>query len=142
MPRTLCGSIFRAQADAEIGSAMITNFTASDRLRAKAHAMIPGGSHTYAKGDDQYPVLSPSHVVRGQGCRVWDADGNEYIEYGNGNRTVALGHAFPAVVKAVRDELERGVSFAKPASIEVAAAEKFLSIVDNAEMVKFSKDGS
>jgi glutamate-1-semialdehyde 2,1-aminomutase len=120
----------------------ISSFSASDALRAKAHALIPGGCHTYAKGDDQYPVLSPGHVVRGQGCRIWDADGNEYIEYGMGNRAVTLGHAFPAVVDAVKAELDRGVNFSRPAAIEVAAAEKFLSIIDNAEMVKFSKDGS
>lgn len=121
---------------------MIDKFDESERLRKKAHALIPGGSHTYAKGDDQYPILSPSHVVRGQGCRVWDADGNEYIEYGNGNRAVTLGHAFPAVVEAAKRELDKGVSYTRPAAIEVEAAERFLAIIDNAEMVKFSKDGS
>jgi len=121
---------------------MIDKFDESERLRKKAHTLIPGGSHTYAKGDDQYPILSLSHVVRGQGCRVWDADGNEYIEYGNGNRAVTLGHAFPAVVEAAKRELDKGVSYTRPAAIEVEAAERFLSIVDNAEMVKFSKDGS
>ena len=121
---------------------MIDKFDESERLRKKAHALIPGGSHTYAKGDDQYPILSPSHAVRGQGCRVWDADGNEYIEYGNGNRAVTLGHAFPAVVEAAKRELDKGVSYTRPAAIEVEAAEQFLSIVSNAEMVKFSKDGS
>ena len=80
----------------------ITNFAASMKLRARAKAAIPGGAHTYAKGDDQYPELSPSHFVRGRGCRVWDADGNEYIEYGMGNRAVTLGHAYEPVVKAVR----------------------------------------
>ena len=121
---------------------MITKFTESERLRAKAHALIPGGCHTYAKGDDQYPILSPSHVVRGQGAHVWDADGNEYIEYGNGNRTVTLGHAFPKVVEAVQRELANGASYTRPGAIEVEAAEHFLSLIDNAEMVKFSKDGS
>lgn len=120
----------------------ITHFSETDRLRARAHALIPGGSHTYAKGDDQYPVLSPSHIVRGKGCRVWDADGNEFIEYGMGNRTVTLGHAYQPVLRAVREQLELGASFARPAAIEVAAAEAFLSSIDNAEMVKFSKDGS
>lgn len=121
---------------------MITKFTESERLRAKAQALIPGGCHTYAKGDDQYPILAPSHVVRGQGCHVWDADGNEYIEYGNGNRAVTLGHAFPKIVKAVQRELANGASYTRPAAIEVEAAEQFLSLIDNAEMVKFSKDGS
>jgi glutamate-1-semialdehyde 2,1-aminomutase len=118
------------------------SFAQSNRMRAKAHALIPGGAHTYAKGDDQYPVLSPSHIVRGLGCRVWDVDGNEFIEYGNGNRAVTLGHAFPAVIEAVKEELSRGANFTRPAAIEVAAAETFLALIDNAEMVKFSKDGS
>ncbi|GIK47597.1 MAG: glutamate-1-semialdehyde 2,1-aminomutase [Alphaproteobacteria bacterium] len=120
----------------------ITDFSAGTALRRRAHALIPGGCHTYAKGDDQYPVLSPGHVVRGAGCRVWDADGNEYIEYGMGNRAVTLGHAHPAVIEAVRAQLGEGVSFTRPAAIEVEAAEAFLSLIDNAEMVKFSKDGS
>jgi glutamate-1-semialdehyde 2,1-aminomutase len=117
-------------------------FDASNRLRDKAQRLIPGGCHTYAKGDDQYPVLAPGHIVRGKGCRVWDADGNEYIEYGMGNRAVTLGHAYEPVLAAIRAELDNGVNFVRPASIEVAAADKFLSLIPNAEMVKFSKDGS
>ena len=120
----------------------ITNFEQSAALRKRAHALIPGGSHTYAKGDDQYPIMSPSHVVRGLGCRVWDADGNSYIEYGMGNRAVTLGHAYEPVLAAARAELEKGVCFSRPSTIEIDAAEKFLSIIDNADMVKFSKDGS
>jgi glutamate-1-semialdehyde 2,1-aminomutase len=117
-------------------------FTLSNRLRARGQELIPGGSHTYAKGDDQYPELAPGHVVRGKGCRVWDSDGNEYIEYGMGNRAVALGHAFEPVVEAVRAELGRGSNFARPAAIEVAAAETLLGFVPGHDMVKFSKDGS
>jgi glutamate-1-semialdehyde 2,1-aminomutase len=123
-------------------TARITKFEASERLRARAHQLIPGGCHTYAKGDDQYPVRSPSHIVRGSGCRVWDADGNEYIEYGMGNRAVTLGHSYPSVVEAARRQLDHGVNFSRAASIEVDTAEKLLSLVPNAEMVKFSKDGS
>ena len=70
-------------------AAVITNFQMSDALRRKAHRLIPGASHTYAKGDDQYPVLSPAFIARGAGCHVWDVDGNEFIEYGNGNRAAA-----------------------------------------------------
>ncbi len=117
-------------------------FEKSNALRERAQALIPGGAHTYAKGDDQYPRLAPGHIVRGKGCRGWDADGNEYIEFGMGNRAVTLGHAYEPVLAAVRAELENGVNFTRPAAIEVAAAEKFLSMIPNAEMVKFSKDGS
>jgi glutamate-1-semialdehyde 2,1-aminomutase len=117
-------------------------FEASKRLQMKAHALIPGGCHTYAKGDDQFPVLAPGFIARGAGCRVWDADGNEFIEYGMGNRAVGLGHAHPDVVKAVREMLERGSNFTRPSTLEVACAEAFLGLISGAEMVKFCKDGS
>ena len=117
-------------------------FEASNRLRSRAHSLIPGGSHTYAKGDDQYPILAPGFIVRGFGAHVWDADGNEFIEFGMGNRSVGLGHAYPAIVEAARAEMANGCNFTRPATIEVAAGEQFLSLVGTAEMVKFCKDGS
>jgi glutamate-1-semialdehyde 2,1-aminomutase len=117
-------------------------FEISRRLQHKAHGLIPGGCHTYAKGDDQYPVLAPGFIARGAGCHVWDADGNAYIEYGMGNRAVGLGHAYPAVVKAAREALEQGCNFTRPAPIEVDCAEALLGLVPAAEMVKFCKDGS
>jgi len=104
--------------------------------------VVPGGCHTYAKGDDQYPELSPGFIARGEGCHVWDVDGNEFIEYGMGLRSVTLGHAFPEVVAAVRDSLALGTNFTRPASLELECAEAFLQIVDGADMVKFTKDGS
>ncbi len=108
----------------------------------RARAVIPGGAHTYAKGDDQYPMRAPSVIVRGQGCRAWDADGNEFIEYGMGLRSVTLGHAYEPVVRAVREQLESGTNFNRPAPIEIECAEQFLEAVPTAQMVKFCKDGS
>jgi glutamate-1-semialdehyde 2,1-aminomutase len=116
--------------------------SASRLMQKRAHELIPGGSHTYAKGDDQYPQIAPPFIARGSGCHVWDTDGNEYIEYGMGNRAVGLGHAYAPVVEAARAELERGCNFTRPSSIEVECAEQFLSLIDTAEMVKFCKDGS
>ena len=111
-------------------------------LQQRAHALIPGGCHTYAKGDDQWPINAPRFIVRGQGCHIWDSDGNEYIEYGMGCRAVTLGHGFPRVVDAVRRALDFGCNFSRPAPIEVECAELFLSLIDGADMVKFCKDGS
>ncbi|MCL4708121.1 glutamate-1-semialdehyde 2,1-aminomutase [bacterium] len=118
------------------------NFTQSKALQKKAHRLIPGGSHTYAKGDDQYPVNAPSFIVRGRGCRVWDVDGNEFIEYGMGLRAVTLGHAYEPVVAAAYRQMLSGNNFTRPAAIEVAYAEEFLELFDGAEMVKFAKNGS
>ena len=120
----------------------IQSFENSDRLRKRAHQLIPGGAHTYAKGDDQYPVLSPGFIVSGYGCHVWDADGNGYIEYGMGNRSVGLGHAYRHVIDAVARELEYGCNFTRPARIEIECAATFLQTVPTADMVKFCKNGS
>jgi glutamate-1-semialdehyde 2,1-aminomutase len=116
--------------------------SASRILQKRAHALIPGGSHTYAKGDDQYPVIAPPFIARGLGCHVWDMDGNEYIEYGMGNRSVGLGHGYAPVLEAVRAQLDGGCNFTRPSPIEVECAEQFLSLIDTVEMVKFCKDGS
>ncbi len=80
--------------------------------------------------------------MRGAGCHVWDADGNEYVEYGMGLRAVTLGHgSAPAVDAAIR-QLSAGTNFSRPSPIEVDCVEQFLQIVPTAEMVKFCKDGS
>ncbi len=117
-------------------------FPNSRRLQKRAQEIIPGGSHTYAKGDDQYPLLAPGFIARGRGSHVWDMDGNEYIEYGMGNRAVVLGHAYPAVVEAAMAELQRGCNFSRPSPLEVTCAEEFLGLIEGAEMVKFCKNGS
>jgi len=117
-------------------------FTRGKQLAARLRQLVPGGCHTYAKGDDQYPELAPALIARGNGCHVWDVDGNPFIEYGMGLRAVTLGHAYPAVVEAVRACLDRGTNFTRPAPEELACAEAFLALIDGADMVKFTKDGS
>ncbi|RCH64307.1 glutamate-1-semialdehyde 2,1-aminomutase [Streptomyces sp. SDr-06] len=114
----------------------------SRRANERLHAMVPGGAHTYAKGDDQYPEHLAPVISHGRGAHVWDIDGNRYIEYGSGLRSVSLGHAHPRVTEAVRRELDRGSNFVRPSIVEVEAAERFLATVPTAEMVKFAKNGS
>ena len=115
---------------------------ATQALRRRARELIPGGAHTYAKGDDQFPEQAPPFIARGAGCRVWDTDGNEFIEYGMGLRAVTLGHGFAPVVEAVARQLRHGVNFTRPSPLELQCAELLQSIVPSAEMVKFCKDGS
>lgn len=114
----------------------------SRALQQKSHSLIPGGCHTYAKGDDQYPVNAPGFIARGEGCHVWDLDGNEYIEYGMGLRSVTLGHAYPPVVEAARRQMLLGTNFTRPTPIEVDCAEAIHDLIGSAEMVKFAKNGS
>jgi glutamate-1-semialdehyde 2,1-aminomutase len=117
-------------------------FTRSQVLSERLHRTVPGGAHTYAKGDDQYPERMAPVIARGRGARVWDVDGNEYVELGSGLRSVVLGHAHPAVSRAAAAEIDRGTNFVRPSRIEVEAADRLLECVPTAEMVKFTKNGS
>lgn len=117
-------------------------FTKSTQAADRLHRLVPGGAHTYAKGDDQYPERMAPLIARGRGCRVEDVDGNTFIEYGAGLRAVTLGHAFRPVIEAAAGAMADGENFARPSTIELEAAEAFLGIIDRAEMVKFAKNGS
>lgn len=118
------------------------SFAASSAHMSAAAGLIPGGAHTYAKGDDQYPAAMAPVIERGAGCRVWDIDGNEFVEFGNGLRSTTLGHRFEPVLKAVRDHIELGVNFVRPHRIERQAAERLVDLIPSAEMVKFGINGS
>ena len=117
-------------------------FEKSLKLQTKFHELIPGGAHTYAKGDDQFPEFMPPYIIKGKGCRVWDVDGNEYIEYSNGIRRVTLGHAFEPIIKAAYQQMQNRTNFVRPASIELEYAEEFLDVLEGTEMIKFGKNGS
>jgi glutamate-1-semialdehyde aminotransferase len=120
----------------------ITNFKLSDEYRNSIHNLIPGGAHTYSKGDDQFPILSPAAITHGKGCRVWDLDGNEYIECLGGLASISLGHAYEPVIERVTQELLRGNNFSRPSIIEKEVAERFLANVPGHDMIKFAKNGS
>ncbi len=122
---------------------MIGQRYAQSRKRSEAaRGVIPGGAHAYAKGDDQYPEGMAPIVERGDGCRVWDVDGNEYVEYGMGLRSVTLGHNHPGVTAAVKQALDLGVNFVRPHVSEGEAAEELLDLFPHADMVKFGVNGS
>ena len=121
---------------------MITNYKNSQIYRSKIHSLIPGGAHTYSKGDDQFPELSPAAISHGRGAHVWDIDGNKFLDCSMGLTSVSLGHAYEPVLVAVRKEIEKGVNFQKPSYIELEMAEKFLSLVPGHDMIKYAKNGS
>jgi glutamate-1-semialdehyde 2,1-aminomutase len=117
-------------------------FTTSNEMQHRLHELVPGGAHTYARGSDQYPDGMAPVIARGEGAHVQDVDGNWYVEYGMGLRSVTLGHAYAPVVEAMADAARSGVSFSRPSVWELRAAEEFLRQVPGADMVKFAKNGS
>lgn len=120
----------------------ISNFEKSNEYRRVIHGLIPGGAHTYSKGDDQFPVNSPASITHGKGAYVWDLDGNKYFDTLMGLTSVSLGHAYEPVLDRVREELLKGSNFSRPSTIEREMAEKFLSLVPQHDMIKYAKNGS
>ncbi|MBI3135574.1 MAG: glutamate-1-semialdehyde 2,1-aminomutase [Bacteroidetes bacterium] len=108
----------------------------------KLNALIPGGAHTYSRGDDQYPVNAPAILERGKGAYIWDADGNKFLDYGMGLRSVTLGYDFDEVSDAAIAEIKKGNNLTRSTLTELKAAETMLELFPWADMVKFAKNGS
>ncbi len=114
----------------------------SNQYRKAIHQLIPGGAHTYSKGDDQFPENAPAAISHGKGAYIWDVDGNKFLDCSMGLTSVSLGHAYTPVLDAIKEELDKGVNFQRPSYIEKEMAEAFLSIVPQHDRIKFSKNGS
>lgn len=118
-------------------------FARSEKLLARAEKSIPLGTQTFSKSKTQYPFgVSPFYADRAQGCRLVDADGNEYLDFINALCAVTLGYQDPDVDSAVRAQMESGSIFSLPHTIEIDVAEKICAMVPCAEMVRFGKNGS
>ncbi|MGH7929456.1 MAG: aminotransferase class III-fold pyridoxal phosphate-dependent enzyme, partial [Candidatus Binatia bacterium] len=116
---------------------------ASQALARRAARVIPGGSQTLSKGATQFVQgVAPAFIVRGQGSHVWDEDGTQYIELPKDNGPNMLGHGYPAVDEAVRQQMIKGTSFSLPHPLEIEVAERLVDMVPCAEMVRFGKNGS
>ncbi|MFL2983691.1 MAG: guanitoxin biosynthesis PLP-dependent transaminase GntE [Candidatus Neomarinimicrobiota bacterium] len=88
-------------------------------------------------GDKETPV-----ITKGKGAYVWDADGNEFIDYRLGWGPIILGHADDRVNKAVSEHLENGTTFAATTEIEVIVAEKIVNMVPGMEKIRFTNTGT
>ena len=122
---------------------MSERYRKSEDFLKRAEAVIPLGSQTFSKSKTQYPFgVSPYFVQRGKGSRVWDIDGNEYIDFINALAAVTLGYDDNEVTNAVRAQLDDGVIFSLPHPLETEVAERIVDMVPCADMVRFGKNGS
>ena len=111
-------------------------------LRARLHHVIPGGAHTYSRGDDQFPSIAPPVLSSGKGAYVFDTHGGKFLDYGMALRAVTIGYADPRVNAAAIAEIEKGVNLTRASMTELEAAELICDTIPSAEMVKFAKNGS
>ena len=106
------------------------------------HNLIPGGAHTYSKGDDQFPANAPRFIERGEGAVVWDRDGRRFLDWTMGLRTMTLGYGNETVNQAAIDQIHKGSNFGRPSHVETELAEELTEAIPGAEMFKFAKNGS
>ncbi len=113
----------------------------SSELFERARRSIPGGvnSPVRAFGSVGGP---PRFIRRGEGCRVWDEDGNEYIDYVGSWGPLILGHADPGVLLAISDAMTRGTSFGAPTELEIQLAEAICEAVPGVERVRMVSSGT
>ena len=103
---------------------------------------IPGGAHTYSKGSDQVSENFPTILKKGLGAYVFDKNNFRFLDYGMGLRSTGIGYADNEILNAAIKQAKLGNNLSKPSYVELEAAEKILELIDSAEMVKFTKNGS
>jgi glutamate-1-semialdehyde aminotransferase len=122
---------------------MSTRYKCSEELLERALRTIPLGSQTFSKSKTQLPHgVSPFFVERADGAMFWDVDGNEYIDFTNALASVLLGYRDPDVDSAVRAQMENGVTFSLPHTLEMEVAEILVELIPCAEKVRFAKNGT
>jgi glutamate-1-semialdehyde 2,1-aminomutase/spore coat polysaccharide biosynthesis protein SpsF len=115
----------------------------SEAWLERSARVIPGGAQTYSKSWHQHiRGVSPVFLDHGAGARVWDVDGNEFVDLVQGLLPNILGYAHPEVDRAAAERAARGHSFSLAHWLEVELAERLTGMIPCAEMVRFGKNGS
>jgi glutamate-1-semialdehyde 2,1-aminomutase len=118
-------------------------YTKSENALGEALKTIPLGAQTFSKSITQFPFgVSPYFAVKAEGSKIWDIDGNEYIDFINSLASITLGYNDPDVNLAVENQLKKGVIFSLSTELERRVAEAIVEMVPCAEMVRFGKNGS
>jgi glutamate-1-semialdehyde 2,1-aminomutase len=112
--------------------------TRSEELFEEAKRYLVGGVNSPVRAMKPYPFFT----ARGEGARLYDVDGNSYIDYCLAYGPLILGHAHPDVVRAVEEQLERGTAYGTPTELELEFAKLIAKTVPCAEMVRFVNTGT
>jgi glutamate-1-semialdehyde 2,1-aminomutase len=117
------------------------NFEKSQSLYERALNIIPGGVNSPVRACKSVGA-DPLFIERGQGCLIYDADGNRFIDYIGSWGPLILGHRHPAVVEAITSVLERGTSFGAPTDLEIQLAQMVIEAVDSVDVVRMVNSGT
>jgi glutamate-1-semialdehyde 2,1-aminomutase len=113
----------------------------SKALFEKAKRLIPGGVNSPVRAGKAVG-MDPPFIARAEGCHLWDVDGNRYIDYVCSWGPMILGHAHPAVVRALQERIGLGTSYGAPTELEVEMAETITRMFPSMEMVRMVNSGT
>jgi glutamate-1-semialdehyde 2,1-aminomutase len=116
-------------------------YTKSQSLFEQALKIIPGGVNSPVRACKSVGA-DPLFIERGEGCLIYDADGNRFIDYIGSWGPLILGHRHPAVVDAITAVLERGTSFGAPTDLEIQLAEMVIDAVASVDVVRMVNSGT
>jgi len=119
------------------------SFEKSNALVERERKVAPLAAQTFSKSYRYFmPGSAPMYIDHAEGARVYDVDGNEYLDFICCLGPITLGYNYPAVNEAVKEQLNKGIIFPTQAPVECELAEKLVEVIPCAEMVKFVKNGS
>ena len=127
----------KALLDEEIAAYAARN-PRSQAMFARAKQSLPGGNTRTGVHIDPFPL----YADRGEGSYLYDIDGHRLIDFVNNNTALPLGHAHPAIVSALQEQIARGTAFSRPLALEVEMAELLRARMPALEKVRFCSSGT
>jgi glutamate-1-semialdehyde 2,1-aminomutase len=115
--------------------------TQSEELFARAQKLIPGGVNSPVRAFRAVGG-TPLFIRKAEGARIWDVDGNAYLDYVGSWGPMILGHAHPPIIEAIQRAAERGTSYGAPCAAEVELAERVVRLVPSCERIRFVSSGT
>lgn len=117
--------------------------TKSLEMYHRAKKLMHPITQTLAKGPGQFTLgVSPVYVEKAKGSKIWDVDGNEYLDYCMGIGPISLGYCYDRVDTAIKEQLEKGITFSLMHRLELEVAERLHEIIPNAESIRITKQGA
>src|SRR5438067_728112 len=120
---------------------LVNSYEKSRQLHTRASKVIPGGVNSPVRAFKSV-ACDPPYIIRGRGAHIWDADGNEYIDYVGSWGPLILGHAHPEVVEAVEKANRDGASFGACTPAEAELAEAVIDAFPSVEKIRFVSSGT
>ncbi|MCI4340262.1 MAG: glutamate-1-semialdehyde 2,1-aminomutase [Thermoplasmata archaeon] len=119
---------------------LVPKLKKSAKLFEEGKKYIPNSTSSLIRVASYDPC--PPFIAKGKGSRIWDEDGNEYLDFNLAYGCLINGHAHPEMVKALNHQAELGFHFASPTELEIEVAKTFMKLVPNNERIAFCSNGS